>query len=760
MSEVRRARDMVLGRAVAVKVLGAHLVDGDCSEKRFRREAALLATLRHPGIVDIFDYGVSENGRPYLVMPLLEGQTLARLLGQRGLLPGPPPPERLATNVAHLLAVAQAMATAHGRDLIHRDLKPSNVMVSPEGRVTVLDFGLARLAEGGEGDGASADDGPLVSGSASLQVTRYGAVQGTVLYMAPEQARGETERICIQTDVWGLGAMLCEVATGVPPFGIGEARAVLARARDHQRAEVLHRQHLPADLLELMDWCLQPNPNDRPQSAAVVARALESWVAAQERARRARRLVAESLEQFQREAAEHQTSKALRTQLDDMSLPEGPERWDIEDRIQDCLEDAAQAGAVADDKLLAAIEAAPEQREARQLLCGRLRARHARAEEAGDHRLAHRLELRLARYDDGEHSAYLAGQGSLVLWTNRPVQVLLERWTRQQHRLVPEVVRALGTTPLRSIPVRSGDYLLRLRAEDGTELACPVRVPRVTPLMVGSALKPFWVPSAADLLPGFCFVPGGPARVGGDPRAPGHPLSAQTLDVPGFCIGTYPVRVREYIAFVEDIAQTDGSDVARRLLPRLPTEVRESPTSPLVLRNGQVVCQPDRDGDVFNLDWAVPLVRHEDAEAYCHWLARRSGQDTRLPTDTEWEKAARGPFGWVYPWGTDRIDPTFAAIHPGPGLRPAPPLMHDSAFPVDTSVYGVRFLAGGVREYVARSAALVASGECVLRGGDYGAGPDRARGAMRLKNRYGRRGGATGFRVAYTPRAVATPTAD
>lgn len=751
MSEVRRARDTELGREVAIKILGAHLVDGDCARLRFRREAALLASLDHPGIVDIFDYGAPKVGRPYLVMPLLRGQTLEALLGRRGPLPGPPPPARLATHVAHLHAVAQAVASAHAKGLVHRDLKPSNIMVSPEGRVTVLDLGLARLADATEPDADRPDTEPVLSGSASLQVTRHGAVQGTVLYMAPEQACGETELIDAPTDVWGLGAILCEIMTGTPPFGAGQARAVLARARRYERAELQHRDALPPALLRLMERCLARAPSERPANAAVVARALEAWLDARAQAKVARARMAEALEQSQREAAELQTARSLQAQLDALGLPEGPPRWDIEDRIQGCLEDAARAAATADDKLLAAIEAAPEQREARQLLCRRLRERHERAEAEGDERLAHSLELKLKRYDDGRHAAYLAGGGSLELHATRAVQVTLDRWVRRDHRLVPETVRALGTTPLGKVAVRAGAFLLRLRTPEGAELVCPVRVPRVRPLQVGTPQDPFWVPEAGALLPGFCFVPGGPAQLGGDPRAPGHPLPARTVEVPGFCIGTYPVRLREYLAFVEDVARTEGSDAAWQLMPRSRTDVLETPSSPLVLRDGRVVRQPDEDGDLWDLDWPVVLIRHADAEAYCRWLAARTGQPVRLPTDAEWEKAARGPCGWIYPWGTTRIDPTFAAIHPGPGQAPHPPRLLDDQFPTDTSVYGVRFLAGGVRELVARDAQLIASGECVVRGGDYGSGPDRARGAMRLKSKYGRRRGGTGFRVAYTP---------
>ena len=197
MGEVYRATDVKLGRDVALKVLPAEMAHDEERLGRFRREAKTLAQLDHPNIVTI--YSVEQSGDiHFLTMQLVEGQPLDRLIPQGGL--------ALERIVEIGSALADALAAAHEKGIIHRDLKPANVMVSSEGRVKVLDFGLAK------------DVGVEVGGATltSANRTQVGVVMGTPAYMSPEQTSGRP--LDHRSDIFSLGVVLHEMATGRCPF--------------------------------------------------------------------------------------------------------------------------------------------------------------------------------------------------------------------------------------------------------------------------------------------------------------------------------------------------------------------------------------------------------------------------------------------------------------------------------------------------------------------------------------------------------------
>src|SRR4029077_5393348 len=198
MGEVYRARDSRLNRDVAIKTLPEAFSSDSDRLARFQREAQLPASLNHPNIAAI--YGVEEsNGMRALVMELVEGSTLAERIAA-----GPIPlPEALS--IAH--QIADALEAAHEKGIIHRDLKPANIKLTPEGKVKVLDFGLARALEG---DPTSTN--PANSPTLTLESTRAGVILGTAAYMSPEQARGKA--VDKRADIWAFGVVLYEMLSG------------------------------------------------------------------------------------------------------------------------------------------------------------------------------------------------------------------------------------------------------------------------------------------------------------------------------------------------------------------------------------------------------------------------------------------------------------------------------------------------------------------------------------------------------------------
>jgi serine/threonine protein kinase len=251
MGEVYRATDTKLGRDVALKVLPAEMAREPQRLMRFQREARAVAALNHPHIVTIFSVEEAD-GVHFLTMELIEGQALDRLIPEGGF-----PIERIVDIAS---ALAGALAAAHEKGIVHRDLKPANVMMTVDGRVKVLDFGLAKETRAaGSGD--------------TTLTTEAGVVMGTPSYMSPEQVAGEV--VDCRTDIFSLGIVLYEMATGRRPFeGRSSAELAIAILRESPRAISDLRGDLPADLARLVRRCLEKDPHRRVQTARDVSNEL------------------------------------------------------------------------------------------------------------------------------------------------------------------------------------------------------------------------------------------------------------------------------------------------------------------------------------------------------------------------------------------------------------------------------------------------------------------------------------------------------
>ena len=248
MATIFRAMDTQLGREVAVKLLRPeYLRDPDFSS-RFRQEAQNAASLSHPNVVTVYDYGEDPSG-PYIVMEHVDGEDLATILRRNGALP-PTQASRIAA------AVARALAASHARGIVHRDVKPGNVLIGRDGRVKVVDFGIARAL-------------------AEAQMTLPGTTLGSVHYFSPEQARGEPATN--ESDIFALGIVLYEMLTGARPWeGDSAAGVALARLTGPVPDPSLVRGSIPPDLAAITRKALARLPADRFASAAAMAEALEA----------------------------------------------------------------------------------------------------------------------------------------------------------------------------------------------------------------------------------------------------------------------------------------------------------------------------------------------------------------------------------------------------------------------------------------------------------------------------------------------------
>jgi serine/threonine protein kinase/Tol biopolymer transport system component len=255
MGEVYCARDTALGRDVAIKILPRHFTADPERLARFEREARVLATLSHPNIAAI--YGVEERGDVRaLVLELVEGETLAERIarGGRGARSGESFERAMTPHEAITIArqIAEALDIAHEKGIVHRDLKPANIMITADGVVKILDFGLAKQAI----DPAAADS-PIIG----LHVTREGVVVGTVAYMSPEQARGQT--VDKRTDIWAFGCVLYEMLTGRAAFPRQTFSDTVAAILDTEPAWTALPATVPRTIRRLLERALEKDPKRR-----------------------------------------------------------------------------------------------------------------------------------------------------------------------------------------------------------------------------------------------------------------------------------------------------------------------------------------------------------------------------------------------------------------------------------------------------------------------------------------------------------------
>ncbi len=770
MGEVWRVWDRALHRAVALKVL--HGIRSPRTWARFEEEARVAAQLQHPGIIPVHDLGHLPDGRLWFTMKEVRGRTLGELIEDvhRNWRLGREGSWTFRRLLEGFLRVCETIAYAHARGVVHRDIKPSNIMFGDYGEVLVLDWGIAkvlgeeaaRAVQQRATDAASSLEEPVYSernGSDSgEELTRVGVISGTPSYMAPEQAQGRSNEVGPAADVYALGATLYDVLTEQPPRTAKHVRALLVQVATGSTPIVPPSERetgAPVDdaLDEIVLTALQTEESERYSGAAELAEQLRLWLDGARKRERAQALVDEADALLTRaEARKHEASEkqsraaALLDELGKDAVADDKKPvWDLEDDARSALHDALDDDTRAIQQLRAALTHAPDFPPAHARLADIYADRHRALEADGQTSDARSVASDLAQHDHaGRYTAYLKGTGAVTLHTDIPCSVRLHRFVEQGRRLEPVFERNLGETPLNTVPVEMGSYLLTLHPLDDTGrpmVRYPIWIRRqehwdgIPP--DGDAPRVIAIPSAESLGPDDVYVPAGWFWAGDDEFA--HTLPLHRAWTEGFVIKRHPVTIGEYCAYLNALLDEEGEAASLAAAPRVTQD--------------EFFFERDETGrwaglgDIENLEtWPrspmlpATMMTHGQARGYAEWRTRSTGLPWRLPTEPEWTRAARGADQRAYPWG-DHMEPSWCQMHFTPGYH-GPVLV--GARPDDRSVFGAEGLAGNVKDWASPQTGV----RPVAKGGSCDSGPKTCFVSNRAVQPPNQRHPLTGFRLS------------
>jgi eukaryotic-like serine/threonine-protein kinase len=694
---------------------------------RFVAEAQITGQLQHPNIVPVHEMGLSGDGQPYFVMKKVEGRSLGEVIA--ALRTGDA--STAAEWGRHRLLVAfiqicNAVAYAHDRGVLHRDLKPDNVMLGPFGEVLVMDWGVARLMRD--------DSTEFVTSEAIERLTMVrtmdGAAIGTPGFMSPEQSLGMLSELDGRSDIWSLGAILYEILTLQPAYSGPNLFALMYAATSGPPVDPRERAPERNIRKEVAAICLRAmasEPGDRFETAAELSSAMEAFLEGSKRREAALSHLTEAEAIWgqygalavEREGLVAQEKELIRTLDPWVPLTEKTVLRAVRHRLGMLQPQRARLFG----EVLAACEQAlsqdPDNPDARNLLA---QVHYARLEEAEaarneEDRLYH--EDRVRAFDNGRYAALLEGAGTLTLRTEPSgAKVVCDRYDTSADLVWPLVGhRDLGTTPLEAVPLEQGSYLLTIRCPGRRDTHYPVFIPRGRHWDSGDQPVPLYADK--DIGRGMAYVPPGPFVFGGDEQAQ-DALALSESWLGGFFMSVLPVTMEQYCGFIRALAVLEPEEAWSRV-PRQGSGPRSS--------GGQYWEQPgpgeayripkvDQDGDQWDPRWPVSGVSWDDAQAYAEWRSECDGVLWSLPTEEQWEKAARGVDTRTFPWGNG-FDPTLTKMRDSREGRPQPEAV--GTFSTDASPYRVHDLGGSMRDWCGNRTYGDDPARRPVRGGSYGA---------------------------------------
>jgi serine/threonine-protein kinase len=707
MGRVLVCVDARLERRVALKELLPDHLENPTYVSMIEREARITGSLQHPNIIPVYDAGRTPEGVPFYVMKLIDAPSLGDVIEKLRAGDRSAAAEwGLGRLLRDFIQVTRAIDYAHNQGVIHCDLKPANILLGAFGEVLVVDWGLAfRPAEGTVFRG------------------------GTFGYVAPEQLDPGAP-IEARTDVYALGSILYEICCLDVTFpddamyiDVEQQRARHPRVLPRPPRVIAPDRAIPEELEEICLKALAVEPDARFASAGELAAAIEAHLeGSKERERRQRRAdeIADQAGELAESYMELMTSRpervadveAMRASVAPWEPPEHKQAlWDAEDSL--AVTDALavrtlQAAVSAYEQALDEVRTHPR---ARRGLANLYAGEARRAEERGDQHNRIYFEELCKQYEDEALDGENAGGGTLAVTVAAGTESLAVRIARLEEsgrRLTPGAARELGQAPLADVLLAQGSYLITVHAGDAPAMRLPVVVKAGT--RVALEIDPA---ALHDTRADEALIPGGPALLGGD-EAGGRGGDRYDADVPAFYIQRRPVSFREYFEFLRRVHAQLGEAAVTSLLPRHGQgtpfwRIVDGDFAPAEI--AQWGHKPDE-----LLDLPVIGVDLRAAEAYAQWKARLVGVPYRLPTEDEWEKAARGTDGRRYPWGND-FEASFCSMRESVAGPPRP--SRSGRFEADESPFGVRDLAGGVADWVisSREGGRWAARAAVSRGG-------------------------------------------
>jgi eukaryotic-like serine/threonine-protein kinase len=363
--------------------------------------------------------------------------------------------------------------------------------------------------------------------------------------------------------------------------------------------------------------------------------------------------------------------------------------WQAQDQVEEAKRRAGSTAGEALAVLMAALADPAQRDEARRGLADYFYARFLQAERVRDIEAREQYRALTQAFHDGRFDNELEGKGKLSIASDPGgADVTLYRFVERGFGLVGEHYADLGRTPVGPVELPKGSYLAVLRREGSPDVQYPVLVERS-----GAWSGTVHLYAESDIPPGLKYVPAGPYVQGGDPETRGWALPLDRPVIDDFFIAEFPVTTAEYVEFLEDLARTDPQ-LAQQRAPRVYPDRGHYFT--LGADGRFTPPPPGPDGQQWHSRLPVVGVNWHDAMAYVQWRSARDGWAYTLPSERQWEKAARGVDGRWYPWG-DRFDPSLCNMRDSRREGPGPVTVDE--FPTDCSVYGVRGMAGNVRDW-------------------------------------------------------------
>ena len=536
-----------------------------------------------------------------------------------------------------------------------------------------------------------------------------------------------------------------------PAFTGGNAlRLLYAAAKsspEDPRAKAPDRD-IPDEIAEICLKSLSRNPVDRYASALGFAEAVEAFLEGSRRKEAAARHVAaadQAWGRYRRLQSETESLQEKARVIADSvptwaSLQEKASLLETRDRLEALGQERADLFEEVISSCEQALSQDPDNPGACSLLAQVHYARFEEAEIAGDTDVMRGAERRVLRYDDGSFGPLIKGVGALTLRTDPPgTEVLCRNVHREGLVWTLGEPRTLGRTPLIRIPLDKGSYVLTLKRPGKRDSTYPVLIARGQHWDSGPTPIPLF--SDSEIGEEFVYVPAGKFVAGGDLTAPGASESSEPW-VDGFFIGRCPVTMAQYREFLDGLHRIDPDDAWLRV-PRFdkgsPYWDQPEPDK------SYVIPAVDRDGDEWHPDYPVFGISWDDAAAYAEWRSTREKKTHLLPSEHQWEKAARGVDGRIFPWG-DRFDPSLCKMNASrDGASQIEPIRR---FPTDRSVYGAEDLAGTMREWCRNLGPDAADDRLPVRGGSWHSSEGTSRLASRSTNQRWVVYTSIGFRLA------------